>query len=275
VQRTPAAPHLDDIDLPVGWVRARVAARRQWRPGLVSLTLDDLPLSSPAHDFVPGQAFSLGLPDADGHLISRPYCACSTPGAPLQFFVVMVPDGSLSPRLVSLEPGSLVALRPEAEGDFTLAAVPDAPHLWLIATGTGLAPFMSMLHTAEPWHRFERIVLVHAVREATDLACREELAALEPDLRWVPVVSREDERLRLPATDDDHVRTLLHGRVTTLLQQGALEAAAGLRLTPDASQVLLCGNPGMVTGMTELLAERGLRADRPGQPGQVRGLSFW
>lgn len=253
----------------------RVAHRRQWRPGLVSLTLEERPRSCPSHDFTPGQWFRLGLSGGDGSWVSRPYCACSTPGAPLQFLVVMVPEGALSPRLVSLEPGSVLALWPRAAGDFTLGSLSGAHDLWLIATGTGLGPFLSMLHTDEVWRRFHRIVVVHAVREASDLVGRDELAALEPDVCWLPVVSRQPLLRRLPATDDDHPRPVLHGRVTDLLRTGDLEAAATRRLTPDGSQVMLCGNPGMVADMTAELAARGLRTAGPDGGGQVRGLAFW
>ncbi|RME22168.1 MAG: ferredoxin--NADP(+) reductase [Deltaproteobacteria bacterium] len=207
--------------------------------------------------------------------MSRPYCACSTPGAPLQFLVVMVPEGTLSPRLVSLEPGSMLALWPRAAGDFTLGSLTGTRDLWLIATGTGLGPFLSMLHTDEAWRRFRRIVVVHAVREASDLVGRDELAALEPEVCWLPVVSRQPHLRGLGATDDDHARPVLHGRVTDLLRTGELEAAAARRLAPDGSRVMLCGNPGMVADMTAELAARGLRTVGPDGRGQVRGLAFW
>jgi ferredoxin--NADP+ reductase len=173
----------------------------------------------------------------------------------------------LSPRLVRLEPMDVVFLAPAASGTFTLAEVPDATNLWLLATGTGIAPFLSMLKTEQPWKRFRQIALVHAVRHAAELTYRETIAGFRaryPDqFRSVSFVSRE----RHPGT--------LPGRIPPAIEDERLERAAGLELSAGASQVMACGNPDMVTDVVEALKVRGMKKHRRRDPGQVAVEPYW
>jgi len=143
-----------------------------------------------------------------------------------------------------------------------LSEVPDAQTLWLLCTGTGVAPFLSILRTETAWRRYRNVVLVHAVRHAAELVYRETLENL-PDLRYLRMVSRET----LPGA--------LAGRIPAALRDGRLEAAAGLELAADNSQVMLCGNPDMLKDAAAALAERGLRKHRRRAPGHITVESFW
>ena len=236
-----------------GWLETKVAGVHTWAPGLVTLTLEA------RLDFRAGQFVYLAL-QADTR-VSRSYSMASAPGAPLEFFLVGVEGGALSPSLVGLEVGAPVQVQSLVAGHFTLERVPDARDLWLVATGTGLGPYISMLRTDEPWQRFERVIVVHGVRHARHLAYRDELQGR--DLTWVPLVSREDCPEALP------------GRVSDALASGALEARAGVTLDPAHSQVLLCGNPAMIADMRRLLDARGLTRNRPRAPGQVTFEKYW
>ena len=100
-------------------------------------------------------------------MLGRPYSFVNPPGAPPhEFYFNVVPDGPLSPRLAVLERGDPVWLLPNANGFFTIGEVPAAEVLWCLSTGTGIGPFLSILRTDEPWEKFGRVVLVHAVRIA-------------------------------------------------------------------------------------------------------------
>lgn len=249
--------------MPIAWREARVAHVHEWAAGLRTIELDP-ELSVP---FRAGQFVSLAL-EANGERTARSYSMASAPGEPLAFYLTLVADGALTPRLFALGEGDRLLVNPLAAGNFTLERVPDARVLWLIATGTGLGPYVSMLRTAEPWSRFERLVVVHGVRAPDHLAYREELAgrsaAHEGRLTCVPLVSRD------PAASG-----VLHGRITTALESGALEEAAGASLDPETSQVLLCGNPGMIGEMQALLATRGLQRNRRRAPGHVTVEKYW
>lgn len=244
------------------WISARVVARKDWAEHRVTLRLDTV-----LFDFRPGQFARLAL-DRNGERISRIYSIASVPGEPLEFFISQVPDGSLSPLLHGLVPGTEVFVREQAGGTFVLDLVPGARTLWMIATGAGLAPYVSMLRSEEPWAKFEHVVVVHGVRYEQDLAYRAELigraAQRAGRLTLVPVISRPPKATHA-----------LRGRVTGALRDGALERAAGCVMTPESSQVLLCGNPDMIRDMRALLGERGLRRHRRREPGHVTSEAFW
>lgn len=245
-----------------GWSAGHLIARRDWAPGLSTLTVE-----AEVEPWVPGQFVNLAL-EVGGNLERRSYSIASAPGGPLAFLVTEVAGGVLTPSLLRLAPGDRVFVEPKPQGFFTLKWLPPAAELWLVATGTGLGPFLAILASAEPWERFERIVLVHGVREAAHLAHRDELRALVEAragrFSLVPVVSRE------PGTG-----AVLHGRVTTLLGDGSLERAAGVTLDPARSHLMLCGNPAMIEEMTTLLGARGLRKHRVRTPGHITIEKYW
>jgi len=248
--------------MPIGWQQAQVAFVNDWAEGLRTIWLD-----ARAQPFQAGQFVNLAL-DVAGERVSRSYSMASAPGEPLEFFLARVPDGALSPSLFALGAGDPLLFNPLPAGRFTLERVPAARVLWLVATGTGLGPFISMLRTDEPWCRFERLVVVHGVRGPEQLAYRQELQALSAEhdarLTWVPVVSRAP-----------HAPDVLHGRVTTSLQDGSLEDRAGTPLEASSSQVLLCGNPAKIHEMRGLLSARGLERNRPRKPGHVTTEAYW
>jgi ferredoxin--NADP+ reductase len=245
-----------------GWSAGRLLSRRNWSPGLSTLRVE-----AEVEPFLPGQFVNLsleGMGDAD----RRSYSIASPPGAPLEFLVTEVQGGLLTPRLLALEPGDSLLVERKPQGFFTLKWVPDARELWLIATGTGLGPFLSILRSLELWQRFERVVVAHGARDAAHLPHRDDLAALvrEHGGRMVSVglVSR-----------DPSATGLLHGRLTTSLADGSLERAAGTTLAPEHSHVMLCGNPQMIEDMTTLLAARGMKKHRVRAPGHITVEKYW
>jgi ferredoxin--NADP+ reductase len=245
-----------------GWSAGHLIARRDWAAGLATLEV-----AAEVEAFEPGQFVNLAL-EVGGAIERRSYSIASAPGEPLRFLVTEVKDGKLTPHLLRLAPGDALFVEPKPQGFFTLKWLPPARELWLVATGTGLGPFLSILASSEPWQRFERVVLVHGVRESSQLAHHDELVRLGAErpgrFTLVAALSRE------PAAPD-----LLHGRVTTLLAHGELERAAGVSLDPERSHVMLCGNPAMIEEMTKLLGERGLRKHRVRSPGHITFEKYW
>lgn len=245
------------------WQHAAVRERIDWTDGLFSLRAD-LALDG----FRPGQWVEVAL-DVRGESLERPFSIASAPGEPLEILVVRVDgEGELSPHLERLAPGDPLRVGARAQGTFVLDHVADAETLWMIATGTGIAPFVSMLRTEEPWERFGKLVLVHGLRHREDAAYRDELERRSAErggrLRVLRCVSREE-----PGPGE------LAGRATDALADGRLVRAAGAELAPGSSHVLLCGNPGMVTEMTALLAASGLRENGPDGDGQITTERYW
>jgi len=239
------------------WLQGRVIDNRHWTEALFSLRVEGAPL-----DFEAGQFVRIAL-DVDGERVARPFSMVNPPQDPvLEFFGIVVPEGPLSPRLARLAPGDALQVAPNPAGFLVLPELPDAQTLWLLATGTGIAPYLSILRTEAPWRRFRNVVLVHAVRHARELVYREMLESF-PRLRYVRFVSREP----LPGA--------LAGRIPAAIRDGRLEQAAGLKLAPDRSQIMLCGNPGMLKDTTAALVERGMRKHRRRAPGHITVESFW
>jgi ferredoxin--NADP+ reductase len=244
------------------WIEGTVVAQKRWTDRLFSLQVD-----AEVGSFEPGQWVKLALPVA-GEFVARPYSFVNGPkDRPHEFYYNTVPEGHLSHRLARLEPMDVVFLAPGASGLFTLAEVPDAESLWLIATGTGLGPFLSMLRCDTPWQRFRRVVLVRAVRNAADLTYRDPLEAVRkahPDqFRMVSFVSREK-----------HAGSLA-GRVPEAIADERLERAAGVELSARSAQVMLCGNPDMVLDVTDALKARGLRRHRHREPAHIAVEPYW
>jgi ferredoxin/flavodoxin---NADP+ reductase len=243
----------------MNWLDGKVIENRHWTEALFSLRVE-----APKLSYQAGQFVRIAL-DIEGERVARPFSFVNPPDDPvLEFYGIVVPEGPLSPRLAKLRAGDTLYVASNPAGFLVLSEVPDARTLWLIATGTGVAPFLSILRTEAPWRRFSEVVLVHAARHARELVYGEIISGLGVGkLRYVTFVSRE----AAPGS--------LAGRIPAAVRDGRLEEAAGLQLSPETSQVLLCGNPDMLKDTAAALVERGMRKHRRRAPGQITVESFW
>ncbi|WP_368876552.1 FAD-binding oxidoreductase, partial [Proteus mirabilis] len=147
------------------WVTGKVIQVRHWTDTLISLVVH-----APIDKFTAGQFAKLAL-EIDGERIQRAYSYVNSPQDPnLEFYLVTVPEGKLSPRLAALTVGDELLVTEQASGFFVLEEVPSANTLWMLSTGTAIGPFLSILQLGDDLDRFENIVLVHAVRYARDLS---------------------------------------------------------------------------------------------------------
>jgi ferredoxin--NADP+ reductase len=244
------------------WVEGTVVKLRRWTDKLYSLQL-----KADIEPFTAGQFTRLAM-DIDGERIARPYSFVNGPDNPLlEFYFIIVPDGPLTHHLVDLDTGDPVFIAPRGAGFFVLDEVPDADTLWMLSTGTAIGPFLSILSTDAVWQRYNKIVLVHAVRTRKELTYRGEIEALlaeHPEqLQMIPFVSRED-------TD-----FAIKDRVPEAIENGALEARAGIPLTAGTSQVMICGNPAMVRDTSVVLEARGMKKNKRRDPGHITTEQYW
>ncbi len=247
------------------WIKGRVSGRRRWTDALFSLQVDADPL-----DFEAGQFIKLALP-LNGDMVGRPCSFVNAPHRrPHEFYGVTVPGGPLSPHLAALKEGDDIYLASRPSGFLVLSEVPDGDSLWLISTGTGIGPFLSILGTDTVWRRFRQVILVHGTRHMSEQTYRDAIAAIgvaHPDrFRLVSLLTGDQ------AGVDAHT---LAGRIPQAIADGRLERAAGVPLAPESAQVMLCGNPAMVSDASAVLLSRGLKKNRRRTPGNITVENYW
>lgn len=227
----------------------------------------------PGFRFTAGQFARLGVRKPSGCIVWRAYSMVSAPHDEfLDFFSIVVPDGEFTSELSRLAVGDELLVDKQAFGFLTLDRFPGGRDLWLLATGTGIAPFLSILQDFEAWQRFERIILVYSVREARELAYQQLIAEL-PQRDYLEGLG--SKLLYLPVVTREQIPGALHGRITTLIENGELERAADLQLTPEHSRIMLCGNPQMIEDTRAVLKARDLNLAMTRRPGQVAVENYW
>ncbi len=237
------------------------------------------PDSGRVPEFEPGQFFRLGLPkpprpgDRPGRVryTRRAYSVGSSPQCTeyAEFFVARVEEGQLTPRLWDIPVGGRVWMDSVAKGEFTIDLAPAGVNLAMLATGTGIAPFVSMLRTFREQGRWRNLVLINGTRRAADLGYRDELeqiSRIDPTVSYIPITSREP---------DDGVWTGLRGRIPSVLEPKVFRRLAGFELVPEECHVFLCGNPAMITTVEDLLRERGFLPDQHEQRGNLHFERYW
>lgn len=251
------------------YTQQKVIAVRTWQ----SQALVSVQVTRPdGFNFLPGQFARIGLQESLNEGLPnlwRAYSMVSHPDEPiLEFLSITVIDGSFSPKLAALQPGDALWVEKAPFGFLTLERFSPAKTLWLVATGTGLSAYLPMLKDPQTWRQFEKVVLVHGVRQASELTYRQEietLAQTNAGLIYLPVFSQ--------ATWSPDQRA--PSRVTTAYESGQLELAAGQSLDPESSRIMLCGNPAMVSAMRAMLSAKGFAAGRRGNLGTLAVENYW
>jgi ferredoxin--NADP+ reductase len=254
---------------------ATVVGREEINPQLLILRVRP---DGDLFDFRPGQFGVLGMlggaprveesapeetPSEPDKMIRRAYsiASASVERRYVEFYLTLITSGALTPRLFALAHGGRLFLGPKATGIFTLDRVAPEKAVVLIATGTGLAPYVSMLRTMLVNDSRRRFVVLHGARYSWDLGYRgelESLARLRPNFTYIPSITRPDQ--------DPHF--IGHtGRIQALMEQGVLERESGVVLDPAQTEVFLCGNPEMVKTATTILQAKGFAVK--GGPGAV------
>ena len=266
-------------------MNATVSQRIDVAPGLMVLHI--VPDSGAVQSFEPGQFAVIGLPHGaprtplsdpeepgpqPDKMIRRAYSIASPslPGHHLELFITLVRSGELTPRLFALKTGSRLWLGPKITGVFTLAEVPPDQNLVLVATGTGLAPYMSMLRTRLEAGGPRRVAVLVGARHSWDIGYSAELRTMQrlvPQFAFLPIVSRPAEEPTPWAGATGHVQSLWTG--------GAIERAWGFKPTAENTHVFLCGSPGMTEGMKEILLPQGFTVQEKGKPGNVHVEEYW
>ncbi|MCC6219625.1 MAG: ferredoxin--NADP reductase [Deltaproteobacteria bacterium] len=265
-------------------LNSTITYKRVINAGLWTIRLkpDDLSLIN----FLPGQYAELGLflpveqcstsSDKPAEVkssgfVRRQYSIVSSPRDKegIEFYLVLVPEGRLTPRLYELAEGDRLWIGPKMKGKFTMEEIPARKHLVMISTGTGIAPFISMLRHYRGQNRWEKLVLIHAARVSGDLGYREELTSVsreDKSVVYIPTVTREPQG----STWAGH-----RGRVQTLLEDSVYEKLVGDSLSADKCQVFMCGNPDMIEVVSSSLESKGFSKHSRKMPGNIHFERYW
>jgi ferredoxin--NADP+ reductase len=249
---------------------------KSWTPKLFSFRIT----RPKTYRFEAGQWARLGiLKSGASKPVWRAYSIVNATYEPyLEFYSIVVPDGEFTSELSRLNIGDTVLLEKVPYGFLTTTRFEQLPqqNLWLLSTGTGLAPFLSILADFEVWQHYQRIIVVHGVRQCDELTYTDTLVNLSnhelfkdnaEKLIYQPCLTREPVE-NLPAG-------ALVGRIPALIDSGILELAVNTLLTPENSRVMICGNPDMVSETRTALKNRGLTVSRSKQLGNIAVENYW
>lgn len=241
----------------ITWLKGEVVDKKKWCTDLYSIKIktESLP-------FIAGQFVIVGLKH-DGAMIHKPYSLVNAPDDEfLEIHLNTVQDGKFSPLLTNVVKGDTVYISNKPSGLLTLDEVPSGvENLWLWATGTGIGPFLSILHTPQPWQRFKNVIVCYSTKTAAEMAYRDDFEALlkryPTQFHFLPFITREQ------------ASQAIHSRITSFLSSGELEKQVGLTLTPDSDHVMLCGNSNMLEDASHILEQKGLRRHSRHEPGNI------
>ena len=244
------------------WAQGEVLSIKHWTESLYSIRI-----SAPEVKFTAGQYTKVSL-NINNEVVARPYSFVNSPSENfLEFYSVYVPNGPLSTELQRLKNGDPINVGLKGNGFLVLNEIPKVENIWMLATGTAIGPYLSILKTKESWEKFKNVILVHAVRYSKELTYQKTISELKKmygeRFIYVTYVSRE------------YSESSLDGRIPKSIANGKLEKEADIKMSPENTHIMLCGNPEMVKDTTVELKKIGLKKHRRNSPGHITTENYW
>jgi ferredoxin--NADP+ reductase len=251
-----------EFPIPAGVFAEKVISVRHYTDFLFSFRIT----RPQSFRFRSGEFVMIGLPNAAKPVFRAYSIASPAWDDELEFFSIKVEDGPLTKHLQKIRPGDTVLMRQKSTGTLVLDALTPGRRLWMIATGTGIAPFASIMRDPETYEKFEQVFLTHTCREVAELAYGEELAK---NLVEDPLIGELVEGRFVhyaTATREPYVRT---GRITTLIETGKLFSDLGVPpFDPAVDRVMICGSMDMLRDVKALVEKAGLKEGSNAQPAE-------
>ncbi|URJ23258.1 ferredoxin--NADP(+) reductase [Blochmannia endosymbiont of Camponotus sp. C-003] len=246
------------------WVTGKIIDVKHWTDWLFSLVV-----RAPVNTFVAGQFTKIGI-NINNIIVQRAYSYLNAPHNPnLEFYITTILKGKCTPLLCTLRPGDTLMLTKKSYGRFILNEIPNCRNLWMLASGTGIGPYLSILEDHDKrLHQFTNIILVYAVRFYKNLNYLSQIKKLQNfysgKLRVQTIISQEESS------------SSLFGRIPTLIENDTLEKEVGLQLDINDSHVMLCGNPQMIQDTKEILSKKyGMKDHLRCNPGHMTQERYW
>lgn len=208
----------------------------------------------------------IGLPQEEGRPLMRAYSIASANyEEELEFFSIKVPDGPLTSKLQKVQIGDEIILSKKPTGTLIVDNLLPGKNLYLISTGTGLAPFMSIIKDPETYEAFDRVILTHGTRYVSELAYQDQIENELPSNEFFGDFVR-DKLIYYPTVTRDEFRT--QGRITDAMQSGKLAQEIGLpALDPEHDRFMVCGSPSMLKDTCDILDGMGFKEAKQGNLG--------
>lgn len=242
-------------------IKERVLRVHHWNDTLFTFQTT----RDPSFRFHNGHFTMIGL-EVDGRPLLRAYSIASANYEEhLEFFSIKVPNGPLTSRLQHLKEGDTVLVNRKPTGTLVADNLLPGKHLYLFSTGTGLAPFLSIIKDPEVYERFDKVVLTHTCRFVNELAYQEMITSHLPQNEFFGEVVR-DKLIYVPSVTREAYHT--QGRITDLIRSGELARLTGLPdLNRETDRVMICGSPAMLDETCHILDDRGYVMGNHGEPG--------
>jgi ferredoxin--NADP+ reductase len=216
--------------------------------------------------FRSGEFVMIGLPNAEKPVFRAYSVASPSWDEELEFFSIKVPDGPLTEHLQKIQPGDTVLMRKKATGTLVNDALLPGKRVWMFSTGTGIAPFASLIRDPETYDKFDQVILTHGCRTVAELKYGEDLVASLRDDPLVGDLVRDKLIHYTTVTREDFVR---QGRLTDLIVSGKLFDDIGLaRMGPEEDRAMICGSMAMLKDTKELCLSHGLEEGANNKPAQ-------
>ncbi|WP_343128180.1 FAD-binding oxidoreductase [Buchnera aphidicola (Takecallis taiwana)] len=246
------------------WVNAKVVKITRWTKRLFKIILH-----APITPFLAGQFAKIAIKISEKKYIKRVYSYVNAPhDKNLEFVITLIPNGIMSNKLYHLTIGEEILISKEASGFFTMQEIPTCQILWMMATGTAIGPFCSILQDGTGLEKFKKIILIYAVKYATELV-------------YLPLINKIKKRyqnkliIQTITSQEKNINSLT-GRIPKLLCNNILEQNIGYNICPKTSHVMLCGNPDMVKETQSILIQKfNLKKHLRRMPGHISSENYW
>jgi len=248
--------------IPAGVHAERVVSVRHYTDRLFSFRIT----RPQSFRFRSGEFVMIGLPNADKPVFRAYSIASPAWDDELEFFSIKVPDGPLTQHLQKIQPGDTVLMRPKPTGTLVLDALTPGKRLWMISTGTGIAPFASLMRDPETYEKFEQVVLTHTCRDVAELVYGNDLARGLIDDPLIGELAAGRFTHYATTTRENHPKM---GRITTLIESGQLFTDLEVPpFDPVVDRVMICGSMDMIRDVKALVETFGLTEGANNKPAE-------
>jgi len=249
-----------EFPIPAGVHAERVVSVKHYTDRLFSFRIT----RPQSFRFRSGEFVMIGLPNAEKPVFRAYSIASPAWDEELEFFSIKVPDGPLTQHLQKIKQGDIVLMRQKSTGTLVNDALTPAKRLYMISTGTGIAPFASLIRDPETYEKFEQVILTHTCRDVAELAYGEELVAIT---REDPLIGEFTGGRLHHFTSTTREASSQMGRITTLIESGELFRALGTQPFDRANdRVMICGSMAMLKDVKALAERAGLKEGSNAEP---------